>query len=143
MYDNWNNDWPSFIHKIGECYSLGMNSDELNDCFGGKEVCWIGEVSSIELDEEYAPGIGFNMTPVKVSLPDGKVVRSNSVGILTEGTDRSVWADLCIGELVQFYASIGVKSPLAAIDLTVFPDDPEVVLGIRLYGKAWTRKVGT
>ncbi|WP_143732073.1 hypothetical protein [Microbulbifer sp. GL-2] len=121
--------WQEFLRALVDQYLSGADDRDLSAVFGGKEVDWSGVVKSIDLTNEYAPGVSVEMDDPKITLGDSKKLIANNVFLNVDGAHKSSWADTQINERIAFSARIRrVNGPFPGVRLSQFESEPEVIL---------------
>jgi len=121
--------WQEFLRALVDQYLSGSDDHGLSSLFGGKEVSWSGVVKSIDLVNEYAPGVSVEMADPQITFDDSKKLIANNIFLNVDDSCKASWADTQIGDLVKFSAFIRrANGPFPGVRLSQFESEPEVIL---------------
>lgn len=106
---DWNTDFKLFVAQLIELFEGGATEAEISAKFRGLEVEWEGKITSIDLDQEYVPGIAMSMGMREVAMAHGRLFNADHIALLIEGNEADSWRTCQVGDYVKFTASIPVS----------------------------------
>ena len=106
----WSREWNVFLRCIVKLLEGGSSDSDISAAFEEHGVEWSGTVKSVDLDQEYSPGVALSMGTPEVPLRDGRVLRADHL-MLFVGDDRAAqWRGVEVGQVVRFNAKVPAKS---------------------------------
>ncbi len=131
--NSWFNNWSVFVAQLIELLDSGASDSEISAKYRDQSVTWEGTITSIDLDEEYVPGISMSMGLREVMMANGRFLDADHVALLIEGDWADSWRNCKEGQRVRFSAIIPIsETTRPEINFSQFENDPLVGLMLGL-----------
>ncbi len=124
----WRDDWNLFVEFLERKLQDGASQDDLDDCFGGREVCWTGTIEQIDFDELAAI--------VDVLLPERVVTLLDGSEVVLDGLTLAVsegfierWQHFESGDEITFTATLcEANSPFSPVELKTLESGGSIIM---------------
>ena len=134
----WQRDWGEFVRAVAAMALAGADDRRITSVFCGHEVVWCGEVSDLDLDDEFTPGARLTMPEVDMSEFQERVAGTRHLFLPAGGRHSAVWQGVSVGRRISFRTRISTGNPIFAgvkwhrlpnaVSLGVGLDPPSAVL---------------
>jgi hypothetical protein len=101
----WNEDWESFVRRVGQSFDRGLDNRAVTELFAGRQVIWVGKVTGKRLDGD-RPGIKLQMPLVVFEMSDGKRGSVDYLFVHLNAEDIASWEGIELGSSVRFQTAI-------------------------------------